>query len=167
MDQQTLILLLTIFVGLAALAMLIQAAMLVGMFLVARQLRDKVLEFSGPVRSAIETSQRTLNTVHTHIQKIGNTTSSILEMTKDQAAKINSLLDDASTRAKVQMERAEMVLDDTFTRVQTTASFIQSGVMRPVREVHAVFSGVRTALMHLSRPSRSVDNATADEEMFI
>lgn len=168
MDQQNLILILTIFVGLAAFAMIVQAAMLVGLFLVAKQLRAKVFELMGPAQSLIATSQKTLGQVEGYIGKIGDSTNSILETTKGQVERINLLLNDASTRAKVQLERAEMVLDDTMTRVQTTASYIQSGVLRPVREVHGIFAGVRTALMHLSRPGRAtVDHATADEEMFI
>ena len=168
MDQQTIILLLTIFVGIAAFALIVQAAMLLGLFLVARQIRSKVFEFTGPMQTLLSTSQRALTVAQGHLDKIGTSTESIFEMTKDQVQKLNALIDDASTRAKVQMERAEMVLDDTMTRVQTTASFIQSGVLRPVREVHAVFAGVRTALLHLSRPARpTVDHATTDEEMFI
>lgn len=168
MDQQNLILLLTIFVGLATLAMLIQAAMLVGLFLVAKQIRSKVFDLTGPAKSLIETSRKTLGQVEGHITNIGASTTSILETTKGQVERINQLLSDASVRAKVQLERAEMVLDDTMTRVQTTVSYVQSGVLRPVREVHGIFAGVRTALLHLSKPGKAtVDHATADEEMFI
>jgi hypothetical protein len=89
-------------------------------------------------------------------------------VTKQQLAKVDELLTDATTRAKVQMERAEMVLDDTMTRVQETVSYVQSGVVRPVREVYGVFAGIRTALAYLGRAGRAtVDHATSDEEMFI
>ena len=66
------------------------------------------------------------------------------------------------------MERAEMVLDDTMTRVQQTVSIVQSGVVRPVREVYGFWAGLRTALQYLGRGGRpTVDHATSDEEMFI
>jgi hypothetical protein len=165
MDEHTL---LTIFVGLGALAMLIQAVMLVVMGVVALKLKAKVDQFTEPVQKLLSTSQGALSKVEGHIEKIGNQTGSILEDTKGQLAKVNELLQDATGRAKNQMDRAELVLDDTMNRVQTTASYIQSGVMRPVREIHGIFAGVRTALMHLTRPGRAtVDNATSDEEMFI
>lgn len=168
MDQQNIILILTVFVGLAAFAMIVQAAMLVALLLVARQIRGKIFELMSPVQSLIAVSQRTIGQVEGYVGKIGESTSSILDTTKGQVEKINKLLDDTSVRAKVQLERAEMVLDDTMTRVQTTASYIQSGVLRPVREVHGIFAGVRTALLHLAKPGKStVDHATADEEMFI
>jgi hypothetical protein len=92
----------------------------------------------------------------------------ILEVTKQQLAKVDELLSDASTRAKVQMERAEMVMDDTMTKVQETVTVVQRGVLRPVREVHGILAGVRMAIAHLTRGSRpTVDHATSDEEMFI
>jgi hypothetical protein len=172
MDQQTL---LTIFVGLAALAMLIQAAMLIGLLVVARQIQAKITLFSGPIqnlldssKTLLETSKRALVKVEGHVDRIGATSNSILDVTKQQLGKVDELLTDASSRAKVQMERAEMVLDDTMTRVQHTVSFVQGGVIRPVREVHGILAGIRTTLTHLGRARRpTVDHATSDEEMFI
>jgi hypothetical protein len=91
-----------------------------------------------------------------------------LDLTKQQLVKVDELLSDASVRAKVQMERAEMVLDDTMTRVQETVGIVQRGVLRPVREVHGILTGIRTTIAYLGRASRStVERATSDEEMFI
>src|SRR3954447_8649537 len=165
MDEHTL---LTIFVGLATLAMLIQAGTLLGLFIVAKRIQEKVSVLTGPITGIIDTSKKTLQTVEGHIDRIGSSSNAILDATKQQLAKVDELLTDASTRAKVQMERAEMVLDDTMGRVQHTVSFVQSGVVRPVREVQGIVTGIRTAITHLGRGGRpTVDHATADEEMFI
>src|SRR5438309_463589 len=122
MDEHTL---LTIFVGLAALAMLIQAGTLLGLLIVARKIQEKVSTLTGPIAGIIDTSKRTLQTVEGHIDRIGSSSTAILDTTKQQLVKVDSLINDASTRAKVQMERAEMVLDDTMGRVQQTVSFVQ------------------------------------------
>ena len=168
MDDHTLLTLLTVFVFLAAIAMLIQADTLLGLFIVARKIQEKVSALTGPITGIIDTSKKTLQTVEGHIDRIGKSSNSILDTTKQQLAKVDELITDASTRAKVQMERAELVLDDTMGRVQHTVSFVQSGVVRPVREVQGIVTGIRTALTHLGRGGRpTVDHATADEEMFI
>ena len=168
MDQQTILTLLTIFVGLATIALIVQAAMLLGMFLVAREVRSKVLVILPEAQTILGIVRRTTEKVETHVDRIGNTSGAILDVTKQQLARVDGLLGDATQRAKLQMDRAEMVLDDTMTRVQTTVSFVQSGVVRPVREIHGIFAGVRTALSHLGRSRRpTVDHATSDEEMFI
>ncbi len=168
MDQQTLLILLTIFVALAAIAMLIQAGTLVGLFLVARKVSQKIMPMVPEVEAVVGVTRRTLEGAEKHIEKIGTTSSAILDITKQQLARVDELMGDATTRAKVQMERAEMVLDDTMTRVQETVSFVQSGVVRPVREIYGIFAGIRTALSYLGRTGRpTVDHATSDEEMFI
>jgi len=168
MDDHTLLTLLTVFVFLAAIAMLIQAGTLLGLFIVARKIQEKVSVLTGPITGIIDTSKKTLQTVEGHIDRIGKSSNSILDTTKQQLAKVDELITDASTRAKVQMERAELVLDDTMGRVQHTVSFVQSGVVRPVREVQGILTGIRTTLTHLGRGGRpTVDHATADEEMFI
>lgn len=168
MDDHTLLIVLTIFVALAAIAMLIQAGTLLGLFLVARKLQEKVMPMIPEIEGIVGVTRRTVERVEKHVEKIGTTSEAILDVTKQQLARVDELLVDATTRAKVQLERAEMVLDDTMTRVQQTVSFVQSGVVRPVREIYGVFAGIRTALAYLGRAGRStVDHATSDEEMFI
>lgn len=168
MDERTLLIVLIIFVALAAIAMLIQAGTLLGLFLVARKLQEKVMPIIPEVEKIVGVTRRTVEGVEKHIDKIGESSNAILDTTKQQLAKVDELLSDATTRAKVQMERAEMVLDDTMARVQDTVSYVQSGVVRPVREVYGVWAGIRTALAHIGRGGRpTVDHATADEEMFI
>ncbi len=168
MDQTTLITVLTVFVAVAAIALLIQAAALFGTFLVMRQLRTKLLSIWPELEEIVAVTKKTAYGAEKNLDAIGASSIHMLGLAKQQLVKVDGLLNDASTRARVQMERAEMVLDDTMTRVQSTVSVVQRGVLRPIREVHGVLSGVRTAIQHFGRSSRStVDHATSDEEMFI
>jgi hypothetical protein len=168
MDEHTLLIVLTIFVIVAALALLAQAVAFVGLLFVARDMRTKMLAVWPEIESIIGTSRRSVDRAEKHIASIGASAVAILEVTKQQLAKVDELLTDASTRAKVQMERAEMVMDDTMTRVQETVTVVQRGVLRPVREVHSILTGVRTAISHFARGNRpTVDHVTSDEEMFI
>jgi hypothetical protein len=168
MDDHLLLILLTIFVSVAAVALFAQAVAFVGLLFVARDVRRKVTAVWPEVEAIIGSSRRTADKAEKHIAAIGASSVAILEVTKQQLTKVDELLTDASTRAKVQMERAEMVMDDTMTRVQETVSIVQRGVLRPVREVHGIVAGVRMAFAHLTRASRpTVDHATSDEEMFI
>jgi len=165
MSQDTL---LVVFVALAAVALLGQAIALIGLLFIARDIRNKTMALWPQIESIVAVSKRSVDRVETHIARIGATSVAILDATKQQLVKVDELLSDASTRARVQMERAEMVLDDTMTRVQETVSIVQRGVLRPVREVHGILSGVRTAIAHIGRGGRpTVDHATSDEELFI
>ncbi len=168
MDQNTLITVLTVFVAVAAIALLIQAVALIGVFMIARQVRTKLFALWPQIEEITGIAKKATAGAEKQLTNIGTQSSAMLTLANRQLVKVDELLTDASTRAKVQMERAEMVLDDTMTRVQSTVSVVQRGVLRPIREVHGVVSGVRTAIQHFGRSSRStVDHATSDEEMFI
>lgn len=168
MNEKTLLTIMAIFVAIAAIALLGQAVAMVGLFFVARDLRTKLLASWPQIESIIGSSKRTVEQAEHHLGKIGSSSVAILDAARQQLVRVDELLSDASSRARVQLERAEMVLDDTMTRVQQTVSIVQRGVLSPVREVHGIISGIRTAFSHLSRGGRtSVENVTSDEEMFI
>jgi hypothetical protein len=68
----------------------------------------------------------------------------------------------------VQIERIDIAVEDTMNRVQETTAAVQTTVLKPVRELNGVVSGLRAAISTLARGNRaSVDHATQDEEMFI
>jgi hypothetical protein len=168
MNQTTLLTIMMVFVVIAAIALLGQALALLGLFMVARDVRTKLLGSWPQIESIIAASKRTVEQAEHHLGIIGNSSVTILDVTKQQLVRVDELLSDASMRAKVQLERAEMVLDDTMTRVQQTVGIVQRGVLSPIREVHGIVSGLRTALAHLSRGARTtVEHVTSDEEMFI
>lgn len=77
------------------------------------------------------------------------------------------MLENAAGRAYIQMDRAEMVLDDAMSRAQETVAVVHSGIMKPLREIQGITAGVQAAIHFLLRGRRSHVQATADEEMFI
>ena len=168
MDQQTLLIVLIVFVAVAALALLIQMAAMLALFSIARKLQTQLMSVWPELQSIIGTTRRTTESVEKHVEKIGSTSTAILDTTKLQVGKIDELLTDATLRAKVQLERAEMVLDDTMGRAQNTVSIVQRSVLRPIREINGVLTGIRTSIAHLGKGGRpTVDHVTSDEEMFI
>jgi hypothetical protein len=167
MDSNLLIVL-TIFVALTAIAMIAQACALVGMFIVVRKLQEKVDSYLPQVAKILEASRSAVEKAGALIQDVNAHTTAILDMTQSRMTKIDEFLGDATNRAKTQMERAEMVIDDTMNRTQKTVSIVQRSVISPIREVHGVLMGVRATLVSLGRGNRpTVDHATTDEEMFI
>jgi biopolymer transport protein ExbB/TolQ len=166
--DSALLIILTIFIGLTTIAMIAQAVALLGMTRVAKQSQEKLNNLLPEVARTLDAAQNAVTQTGKLVNDANARTVEILDLTKDQLTKVDDLLKDAITRAKVQMERAEMVLDDAMTRTQSTVAIVQRGVISPIREVHGVLTGIRTALLHLGRGNRpTVDHATSDEEMFI
>jgi hypothetical protein len=78
-------------------------------------------------------------------------------------------MEDVTERAGIQLDRAEMVLDDAMNRAQETVALVHSGVMRPLRQIQAIAAGLQAMVNYFLRGGRSGNptRATVDEEMFI
>jgi biopolymer transport protein ExbB/TolQ len=164
----TLLIILTVFIGLTTIAMIAQAVAMLGMARIARQTQEKFDSLLPEVARTLDAAQDAVTQTGKFVNDANTKTVEILDLTKDQLTKVDDLLKDTITRVKVQMERAEMVLDDAMTRTHSTVAIVQRGVISPIREVHGVLTGLRTAISYLGRGNRpTVDHATSDEEMFI
>jgi hypothetical protein len=168
MDSNTLLAVMTVFVIVAAIALIIQAAALYGVYRVTRTAQERILMVMPKVDSLLTTSQQTLEQSRNQILELTSKTSQILDTTKVQMARIDSLMGDATGRAKHQLEKAEFIVDDTLSRAHQAVTMVHGGIVRPIREIQGVAAGLKTALSHLVRGGRPTPaQATADEEMFI
>jgi ElaB/YqjD/DUF883 family membrane-anchored ribosome-binding protein len=168
MDQTTLLYVMTAFVIIAAVALSIQAGMLVAVNKKTKDLQDKITPLVPQVESLVETTKATVELSRKQIAEITSRANDVLDSTKNQLAMVEEVVSDATARARVQMDRVELVLDDTLSRAHETVALLHSGIMRPLREINGVTAGIRAALAFLSRGDRpSVAQATSDEEMFI
>ena len=79
MSETTLLTVLIVFVAIAAIALLGQAVALVGLFVVARDLRTKIFASWPQIESIIGTSKRTVEQAEHHLGKIGSSSVAILD----------------------------------------------------------------------------------------
>jgi hypothetical protein len=167
MDQQTLLITMAVFTGVAAVALIIQAGFLFGIYKASRGMNDKVTRLMPKIESLLETSRQTIEDSRKQIADITSKASDILELTHIQVRRVDEILEDASARAKAQMERAELVMDDAMERAQRTIALVEGGIVKPLREIQGVAAGIRTAFLFLTRGRPNPSRATSDEEMFI
>jgi len=168
MDQQYLLVILTIFVAAAAVAMVFQAAMLFGIYKSSRSMDEKARRVLPKVEALLDVSRATIEESRRQIGDIAAKTTGILDTTRRQLDRVDDVMQDATVRAHAQLERAEIALDHAISRAQETVTFVQSGVMKPLREIQGVALGLKTAIQYIVRGGRTdPTEATADEEMFI
>jgi|SRR3984885_9304572 hypothetical protein len=175
MNETTLLYVMTAFVIISAIALCIQAGMLAAMYKTTKALQEKVdplvpkVDSLLPkVESLVTMATTTVEQSGKQINEITTRANDILDSTKRQLAIMEDVVGDAAGRAKVQMERVELVLDDTLSRAHETVAVVHDGIMRPLREVNGIAVGIRAALGAIARGNRpTVDRATSDEEMFI
>jgi len=168
MDPNALLYVMTAFVIIAAIALCIQAGMLAAMYRTTKAMQMQIQPLVPKVESLVETTKTTVEQSRKQIVDMTTRANEILDSTKRQLAMVEDVVSDASARAKVQLERVELVLDDTLNRAHETVATVHDGIMRPLREINGIAAGIKTALAYLARGNRpSPDQATSDEEMFI
>jgi len=134
----------------------------------SRRMEEKVgllLDKASPV---LDSARSLVDDARPKIQEIIVRAAEITTSARDQMARLDALVSETSDCVRVQIERIDMVVGDAVTRVEETTAAVQGTILKPVREVNGLISGVRAALSTLARGNRaSVDHATQDEEMFI
>ena len=152
----------------SAVAILIQAMMLFGMFRAIKSLRDQVCGFIPRAETFLATAERHLTENRKELTEVAAKATLVLDSAQKQLVRVDDVLGDATARARAQIEHIEIALDDTVNRVHSTVVELNNGILRPLREINGLAVGLRTAFQYLLRGNRpNVAEATADEEMFI
>ena len=158
----------TVFVVLAAVAMVAQAGFLYGIYQSFRILRERMTTLQPKIESLVTSSSQTVEQCRLQVTDVTSRANEVLEISKRQLLVVEDVVTDASARAKVQLERAELILDDTLARVHETVGLVHRGVLKPLKEINAVSLGIRAFVDAFLRGGRpSVAQVTQDEEMFI
>lgn len=119
-------------------------------------------------QATLEEAASTLKAATTQLHDVGERTSKFFDEANRQLGELDKTRADLSSRVAIQVERAELILDDTLSRVHEVIGTLHSGVLRPVREVNGIVAGIKTAFSTFFSSGRpSVERATQDEEMFI
>jgi methyl-accepting chemotaxis protein len=133
-----------------------------------QQLVARVEPLVERIEPVLDQSQQAIEEVRRYAAEISNKTGDVLDLSKRQLERVDDLMSEAASRTRAQMDRIEMVMDDTVNRFQETTTLLQNSIVRPLRQVNAVTAGLRAALNYLSGSRRAtVEQATHDEEMFI
>ncbi|HZT33332.1 MAG TPA: hypothetical protein VFA33_25820 [Bryobacteraceae bacterium] len=159
-------------VVLAGIAFVVQAAVLLALYRVTKGGQDRfapLAENAGPILSSTRNLLQTLDQNTPRINEIVQDISAVTHSAREQAARLNALVEDATTRATRRLAELDQTVDLAVEQVEQTGESVKRAVLRPLREVNAILIGVRTAVLTYAQGNRrpSVDHATLDEEMFI
>ena len=166
--DQTLLVVMTVFVIVAALALLMQVAILIGVYKKLDVLKQDGQRVLSKAEALMDTSRAAIEESRKLIGEVTAKAVEILDSARAQLARVDEVLTDASARAHVQFDHIETVLDDTINRAHETVVTVHGGIMKPLREIQGVVTGVRVALNFLMRGGRpDPAHVHTDEEMFI
>ena len=175
MDSHTAVIWMIVFASTASACLIIQVILLYSMARASWAAKKQATELVarvGPLVDKIEPivdqTQQVIEDVRRYAAEISSRTNDILDLSRKQLVRVDDVMGEAASRTRAQMDRIEMVMDDTVNRFQETTTLLQNSIVRPVRQINAVTAGIRAALSYMAGSRRAtVEQATHDEEMFI
>jgi hypothetical protein len=168
---------LTIFIALTALAILLQAGVLVAMYVAMRKSSQKMEALATEVRNkllpTIEQAQSIMTEVRPRLEVITANVEQSTTQIRSQLQRIDAAVSDAVDRGRLQIIRADELLSRTFDRVEHTSEMVQKTVVSPVRQISGIMQGLTVGLEFLlnrrTRGNGSVRERrpVPQDEMFI
>lgn len=154
--------LLVVFIALAALALVGQWLAMQGLSRRLSQLADKVEPLLPQVQSLVSETRPKLDAVASNLAEITT-------LARDQLRRADAFATDFGARLELQMVRVDEALGSALTTVDSIANAVRHTVLRPVQDVNALMTGVRTGLDFFFRRRSSPARRPVyqDEEMFI
>lgn len=168
---------LTIFIAITAAAVVLQMLILLGMYLAMRKLSvrmealaDKVEDATGTlqvrvlpvidnVKAFIETSRPKVDILLDNLSHISTTARGSVE-------RIDTTVNDAVDRMRLQVIRGDEMLTRTMDRIEETSEKVQHSVMSPVRQVSGIVQAISTGVgAYFNQQKRR--NGGPSDEMFI
>ena len=162
---------LTIFIAVTSAAVVIQAGILIAMYLSVRQTTARTEALANEVLSkvlpTVEMVQSMVEDLRPKVEGIVNNFNESSVMARTQMARLDATMSDLLDRARLQVIRADELVGHALDRVEETGDLVNKTVVSPVRQVSGLLQGLTAGLeFFFSGRRRSRDGAVQDE-MFI
>jgi uncharacterized protein YoxC len=166
-----------VFVGIAAIAIVFQAAILSAMFFQMRRTMDKLdrvtTDLQERITPVISRVQMVLDDAQPKISELLTDASHVVYLARGQAQKIDRVITDASDRLRGQLVHADRILTGAMEAVEDAGSQLRNSIWKPMHKASALVQGIKVGLDVLrarraGRPVASPDAAAEqEEELFI
>jgi len=166
--------LLRFFIAVTTFAVAVQAGILVGLYLAVRKSMAKMealaTEVTNKTLPTVETVQNILVELRPKIDVISVNAAESSNLVRNQLARIDATLADALDRTRLQVIRADELLNRTMDRVEETSDAVHKTVISPLRQVNGLVSAISTGVdVFLGHKRRHPKNGAGvpQDEMFI
>src|SRR6266567_670865 len=164
--------LLRVFSVVTALAVLVQAGILAGMYFALRKTSAKVESLAEEVKTKVLPTAELAHAMMTELRpKIENVVDNVSVSTtilRTQMERVDATLTDIIDRTRLQVIRADEFVNSTMDKLEETREAVQRTVVSPVRHISGLMHGVTTGLEAFFSRRRERNSATVpQDEMFI
>jgi len=159
--------LLIIFVGMVAIAMMIQAIAVVVVAVGARKASKQLLSIAEEVKSktlpAIDKTRDVLHDLHPKVRVLTDNLVETSHIVRSKAQELDSTITEVNERARAQTARVDDMVSSVLDTTSGIASTIQKGVQVPVREFHGLMNGLRAGIDVLVGGKGNHSSKTAEQ----
>jgi len=166
--------LLRIFIAVTSIAVVFQTVILFGLYLAVRKSAAKMEALATEVKSkalpTMETVQSMLVEIRPKLDVMTVNLSESSTLVRNQLARLDATLTDALDRARLQVIRADELLNRTMDKVEDTSDAVHKTVISPLRQVNGLMSAISTGVeVFLGQKRRHPKNGAGvpQDEMFI
>jgi chromatin segregation and condensation protein Rec8/ScpA/Scc1 (kleisin family) len=167
-----------IFIALTGAAVVLQAGVLVAMYLSIRKTSASMEAMAAELRAKVLPTIDTVNAMvvdlRPKVQSIADNLQETTNTLRGQVQRVDAAVNDVVDRARLQVIRADELLNRTLDRVEETSDMVHKTVISPVRQVSGIMQGLTASLEFLmgGRTRRSANGSGAtravpQDEMFI
>ncbi len=161
-----------IFVVVAAVAIVVQVAMLTALFFQLRRTMERLDRFSADLQSRVgpilTRVQILLDDTQPKISELVADASHVVYLARAQAQKMDRIFTDASDRLRGQLVHADRILTGALETVEEAGSQFRRGFWRPMQKASALITGLKVGLDFLrsrrGQNSHPNDSSVGDEE---
>lgn len=160
------------FVGVTAGAVVLQALILVALYLAVRKTSARIESLADEVRTKALPTIEQANTLMTDLRpKIETVTANLTDTSntvKAQLTRIDATVGDVLDRTRLQVIRADELLTRTMDRVEETTDMVHRTVVSPVRQVSGLIRGLSAGVEYFFGQRRRRENVgVPQDELFI
>ncbi|HKH99426.1 MAG TPA: hypothetical protein VJ999_09990 [Candidatus Sulfotelmatobacter sp.] len=144
---------LNLFIALTGLAVMLQAGILLAMYLAMRKSSARIEAIATEVKTkvlpTIEQAQTMLTEVRPRLQVIAANLEHTSTTVRSQVERMDATVNDVVDRARLQVIRADELLSRTLDRVEQTSDLVHNTVISPVRQLSGIMQGITVGLEFL------------------
>jgi methyl-accepting chemotaxis protein len=168
------------FIGLTAVAILLQAGILFALYLTVRKTTTRMEALAGEFKTktlpTVETAQAMLVDLRPKIDQIVGNVSNIAGTAQDSALlvrsemeRIDATISDVLDRARLHVIRADDIVGRTLDKVEDTTEKVHHTVLSPIRQVSGLMQGLSAGFEHFLGQRRRNRDAMGvpQDELFI
>ncbi|HTW32744.1 MAG TPA: hypothetical protein VMD76_13775 [Candidatus Sulfotelmatobacter sp.] len=169
---------LSIFIAITGLAVLLQAGVLLAMYITMRKSGQRMealaSEVSTKVLPGLVEAQEMLAEMRPKLEVVVNNLEQVTTVVRAQVQRVDATVNDAIDRTRLQVIRADELLSRTLDRVEQTSEIVTKTVVSPVRQISGLVQGITVGLEFLfagrgrrNGHGRDERRAVPQDEMFI